>query len=244
MRAVVLAAGRGVRMGGETPKTLLPVGTNDALLHYILTGLAIAGVDDLLVVTGHRHVEIQDYVTANWKGPEAMYVRNARFASWGNFHSVRVAVDQSPGLDLLIVNSDVVVNPKVYRRVADTRGDLVLAVEKRFTLDNEDMRVRLDGSSVRAVSKHLKKAFSHGEYTGVSLIRPRAAALYLELSTDAEWQGDTTIYYEDIYDRMLGRCDARAALIETGEYAEIDEPEDVFAASNVILAHKDAWGTS
>ncbi|HEY7875548.1 MAG TPA: NTP transferase domain-containing protein, partial [Actinomycetota bacterium] len=38
LRAVVLAAGRGTRMGGGTPKTLLPIDGNEPLLHYILEG--------------------------------------------------------------------------------------------------------------------------------------------------------------------------------------------------------------
>ncbi|MGH2694695.1 MAG: NTP transferase domain-containing protein, partial [Actinomycetota bacterium] len=52
LRAVVLAAGRGIRMGGEVPKTLLPLEDKPPLLHYILEGLTREGIKDLLVVTG------------------------------------------------------------------------------------------------------------------------------------------------------------------------------------------------
>jgi L-glutamine-phosphate cytidylyltransferase len=234
---VILAAGRGVRMGGGTPKTLLPLDERPPLLGYILEGLRTAGVSNILVVTGHRPDDIQSFIADNGEGLEVTYVRNARYASWGNFHSVRVALDQSPGDDVLVVNSDVVVPPDVYRRVADTPGDLVLAVQKRLVLDQEDMRVRLSGDRVLAIGKDLKRAHSHGEYAGVSLLRPEAARLYLELATNHEWSQRVDLYYEDVYGGMMDSCDVRAALVADDEYAEVDTPEDVADAVQVIERH-------
>jgi choline kinase len=242
LRAAVLAAGRGTRMGGATPKTLLPLDGKEPLLHYILEGLARTGIDDLLVVTGHRAEELQEYVTSHTSASSVAFVRNARFASWGNFHTVRVALDQSPGMEMLVVNSDVVVHPDVYRRVADAAGDLVLAVQRSKRLDEEDMRVQLSGNRVLAIGKQLVMPLSHGEYAGVSLLRPDAARLYSEISTELEWRARTDLYYEDVYGLMLEqRVDARAAVVEPGEYAEVDTPEDVADAVAVVERHADAW---
>jgi choline kinase len=241
IKAVLLAAGRGIRMGGDQPKTLTPVGGNDTLLHYILTGLRTAGVTDLLVVTGHARAPLQEAVTAEWGAENVAFIFNGRYASWGNFHSVRLAVDQSPGTDLLVVNSDVIVPPDVLRRVIAVQGDLVLAVQRRERLDPEDMRVELDNHRIVAIGKHLKMVKSHGEYAGVSLLRPAAARLYAEICTDLEWRALTTLYYEDIYANMLSRVDARAAFVLPGEYAEVDEPKDVPGAGAVVTAHAGRW---
>ena len=240
VRAAILAAGRGVRMGGKTPKTLLPLEDKPPLLHYILEGLRSAGITNVLVVTGHRPEEIQGFVDEHGAGLEVAYVRNARFASWGNFHSVRIALEQSPGSDLVVVNSDVVVVPEVYKRVTETPGDLVLAVEKRLVLDDEDMRVRLDGDRALAIGKILKRAFSHGEYAGVSLLRPQAARRYLDISTELEWANRIDPYYEDVYGEMMRDLDVRAAPVSEGEYAEVDTPADVPAAVAVIERHHQA----
>jgi choline kinase len=228
-------------MGGGVPKTLVPVGDREPLLHYILTGLERAGVGDLLVVTGHRPADVQSFVADHWKGESITYAFNARYASWGNFHSLRVALDQSPGFDILAVNSDIVVHPDVFARVIGTDGDLVLAVERRRRLDQEDMRVELKGPRVIDIGKGLKDARSHGEFDGVSLVRPSAARLYTERSTQLEWRGTTTLYYEDVYAQILDRIDARAAVVEPGEYAEVDVPEDMDAAGIVVDRHPDAW---
>ncbi|MDQ3914374.1 MAG: NTP transferase domain-containing protein [Actinomycetota bacterium] len=245
MRAVVLAAGRGVRMGGGlVPKTLLPMGDEEPLLAYILRGLQSADIHDLMIVTGHGRSHVEEYVNEHWRGDKPTFVFNARFASWGNFHSVRVALDQSPGREVLVVNSDVVVAPEVYARASAAEGDLVLAVQKRTRLEAEDMRVQLDGRSVRGIGKALPMGLSHGEFAGISLLRPDAARAYLSAATDTEWRSVTHIYYEDVYAAIIPLVRLTAVLVRDGEYAEVDEPSNVPDAIKVIATHQGAWTAS
>lgn len=244
VKAIILAAGRGVRMGGVEHKSLVPVGDHEPLLNYLLRGLRTADVDDVLVVTGHRHREVQEVVAKEWTGSDPAFIRNARFASWGNFHSLRLAIDQAPGADLLVLNCDVVVHPDVIKRIMSTGGDLVLAVERRYRLDEEDMRVELRGDRVEYIGKDLTLRRSHGEFCGVSLLRRDAGIIYANLATEAEWKADTYIYYEDIYRRMLESSDVRASIVREGEYAELDLPDDIGAAERVIARHKEVWGTA
>lgn len=244
LRAAVLAAGRGVRMGGVKPKTLISIGDHEPMLHYILKGLKAADVDDLLIVTGFMPEPLTEYVAEHWGESNVTYVRNPRYASWGNFHSARLAADQSPGFDLMVVNCDIVIHPDVFKRVAATEGDLVLAVERRYGLDKEAMRVRLDGDRVRDIGKDLEMQFSAGEFCGVSLMRGVAQTEYRDFATSVEWQRSSSIYYEDVYKQMLDRLDARAAEVRTGEYAEVDTTEDIRSAIDVIERHRAVFNDS
>lgn len=228
-------------MGSTRPKTLIPVDEGEPLLFYLLKGLQKSGVDDLVVVTGYAPDEVGEYVAEHWGHEGLQLVFNARYASFGNFHSVRMALDQSPGFDLLVVNSDIVVPPDVFTRILDTEGDLVVAVERRYGLDEEDMRVRVDGTRVRSISKTLEMRHSHGEFCGVSMLRSAAARHYADVASDLEWTGETAGYYEDVYDRILDRLDARAAEVRPGEYAEVDEPSDLDRAAAVIDRHRSVW---
>lgn len=223
-------------MGGATPKTLVPIGDRGPLLEYLLEGLKRAGISDLLVVTGHRPEDVQSFVTDHWTD-EVTFIRNTRFASWGNFHSVRLALDQSPGYDLLVVNSDIVINPDVYPRVLSADGELVLAVERRRRLDEEDMRVRLTGDRVLGIAKDLSRSRSHAEFVGVSLLRPPAHRPYADVVTRWQWRGATDGYYEDVYAEILELLDARAVDVASGDYAEVDTGQDVPAAGAVIDRH-------
>jgi choline kinase len=240
LTAVVLAAGRGVRMGGTEHKSLVPIGDRQPLMYYLLNGLERIGLESLLVVTGFSPAEIQSYVSEKWSG-KVSFVRNARYASWGNFHSLRVAVDQAPADDLLVINSDVVLPPEPLQRVLESPGDLVLAVEPRRSLDDEDMRVWLAKNLVKGIGKDMSRAHSQGEFCGVSLLRARAKRVYADVATEAEWTGQTSIYYEDVFGRMLESVEARAAFVTEGEYAEVDTPSDVEHAARVIERHEQRW---
>jgi len=227
-------------MGGREPKTLIPVAGGEPLLYYILEGLRTAAIEDLLVVTGFRPTDVESFVRTHWDA-DLSFVRNARFASWGNFHSLRLAIDQSPGFTLVAVNSDIVVHPRVFERVRRTRGDLVLAVQRRPNLEPEDMRVELRDDRAVSIGKDLAMEHSHGEFCGVSMLSHRAAAAYADISSELEWRADTSVYYEDVYARMLGAVDARWAPVEDTEYAEVDKPADLESAAHVLARHADAW---
>ena len=227
-------------MGGRGAKSLIPVGDKEPLLYYILRGLEASAVDDVLVITGFASDAVQDYVTEH-ASSTVSFARNARYASWGNFHSVRMALDASPGMDVLVVNSDVVVPPSVYQETARATGDLVLAVQPRARLDAEDMRVELVADRVAAIGKGIKMVRSHAEFCGVSLLRPSGARLYGDIANELEWRATTSLYYEDVYARMLERIDARATIVEEGEYAEVDTPDDLGGAHAVIENLHGAW---
>lgn len=69
-RAVVLAAGKGTRMGAithETPKPLLPI-HGKAMLERILERLAATGVEHFFIVVGYRHELIEQHFR-NWPLP-------------------------------------------------------------------------------------------------------------------------------------------------------------------------------
>ncbi len=63
MKAVILAAGEGARMGPFTasvPKVMIPVG-NRPMLEYVVQALAENGVRDLIFVVGYRRERIQSH---------------------------------------------------------------------------------------------------------------------------------------------------------------------------------------
>jgi L-glutamine-phosphate cytidylyltransferase len=58
MKAIIVAAGRGRRLGTETdgiPKCMVKV-AGRSILHWQLDALAAAGVDDVVIVRGYRCV--------------------------------------------------------------------------------------------------------------------------------------------------------------------------------------------
>src|SRR5271157_1319914 len=75
MKAVILAAGKGTRMGQLTeqlPKPMLRV-QGKPILEHILEGLLQAGVRDFFIVIGFRGDVIEDYFGAGGKWSAAFH---------------------------------------------------------------------------------------------------------------------------------------------------------------------------
>src|SRR2546427_1742797 len=63
MKAVILAAGKGTRMGEltqEVPKPMLRV-QGKPVLQHIVEGIVAAGISDLCLITGYRAEVIENY---------------------------------------------------------------------------------------------------------------------------------------------------------------------------------------
>lgn len=64
MKAVVLAAGRGTRMGSLTenlPKPLISI-RGKPFLYYVLKNLEAAGIDDIAVIVGYKKQQVIDFL--------------------------------------------------------------------------------------------------------------------------------------------------------------------------------------
>src|SRR5262249_31973625 len=150
-------------------------------------------------------------------------------------HTLEIACDELPGGGLLALNADIVFDPGVVAEAVAAGGDLTLAVEGG-RVDQEALKVRIDGGRVRELGKHLAPEVSYGELIGVSLLSPHGRAAYAEACRAARGQDESTLYYEDIYSRILDQVDARVSRVAAGTWAEIDTPEDVPPALAVARA--------
>lgn len=130
-RAVVLAAGRGSRLGEiteTTPKPLLEVGGQPMIAH-VLEGIRVAGIFEVVIVTGYRPADIED---ATW-GFAGLSIRFARQdVPRGTAHALGVASRYLRDRMFLYTWADVLVEPATYQRVvlAAENADAVIAVNE------------------------------------------------------------------------------------------------------------------
>jgi len=236
---VVLAAGAGSRLGELTaalPKTLLPVAGERTILELALANLAAAGITDVAVVVGFAADRVRERVPSLERdcGVRLRLVPNDRAGEWNNCYSLWLARDElSDGA--LVVNGDTVHPASVEHTVLAARGPgVLLALDDRKPLAEEEMKVEL-GPSGRAarISKGLDPAAAAGEYIGVSLVEP-AAAERLAAALEATWRRDPSRYYEDGYQEFLDRGSAvGVAPIGVVDWVEVDTPADLARAREI-----------
>lgn len=131
--AVVLAAGRGTRLGSLTanvPKPLLKVAGRPCIA-WILGDLASAGIRRAVVVVGYRAEMLEEYLAANLPpGLSAICVKQKTPNGTGS--AVRLAQPHVGDAPFLITFGDILIHPSSYAnavRVFTQSGcDLLMAV--------------------------------------------------------------------------------------------------------------------
>jgi NDP-sugar pyrophosphorylase family protein len=116
MKAVILAAGKGTRMGGLTtdlPKPMLRV-QGKPILEHILQGLIDSGVREFFIVTGHRAEVVENYFKDGkaW-GASIRYGR--QMVQDGTGKAPEVAKEFVGGDDFVLTYGDILVRPETYR---------------------------------------------------------------------------------------------------------------------------------
>jgi choline kinase len=126
VRAIVLAAGRGSRLGplgADRPKCLVRL-AGDTLLSWQLRALRTAGVADVLVVRGYR--------AALLPGDGYAVVDNPRWAATNMVGSLCQAAPALREGPCLVAYADIVYHPDVVGALRDSPGDLAISFDRRW----------------------------------------------------------------------------------------------------------------
>lgn len=176
-KAVLLAAGRGSRLGALTadiPKPLLNVAGRPIIVH-ILDGLRRAGIEEITVVTGYLgDVLERELGNGEASGLRLRYARQERLE--GTARAVELARDWVGGDQFFVGWGDILVRTENYRRVvrAARLADAAIAVN-----EVEDpwagAAVYVDAANVvqRIVEKPAKgMSTTHWNNAGLSVLGP------------------------------------------------------------------------
>lgn len=124
MKAIVLAAGRGTRLGEHTkdrPKCLVTL-SGKPLLEYQLEALRTV-TDDIVIVRGHMS-QLISY-------PGVRYIDNPDFAATNMVGSLMVARAEFEG-DCLVCYGDIVYEPRILECIGNTKCSIGVAVDTDF----------------------------------------------------------------------------------------------------------------
>lgn len=122
--AVILAAGRGSRLGHLTddkPKCLTVV-AGHALLDWMLDALFQAGIEHVLIVGGYGYESLESY-----RSPTVSTLRHARWAETNMLGTLQAADAWLAANPCLITYSDIAVLPAHLATLRAATGDIVVA---------------------------------------------------------------------------------------------------------------------
>ena len=242
--AVLLAAGVGRRLGdnNDKPKALLDF-AGISLLERSMKALHYSGVRQLFVTVGHqaeliRHATTQTAIVASGE-MEVRFIDNPlyREGSLVSLHAQQEVLKS--GRDILLLDGDVLYDPRMIERLLKGRTEGVLLVDREIEPGDEPVKICFDeaGQIVDFRKVPTKPHVWFGEFVGFFRF---SAALASELSDRCAWYMDQglvkTEYEEAIRDLILASPHRFSAEdVSDLAWTEIDFPEDVVRARDVIL---------
>lgn len=223
MIAVVLAAGRGTRLGAiseDTPKALVPV-AGVPVIDRILDALMADGFDAVVVVTGHRADEVERYLASR----PLRFVRQDE--PRGTADAVLAAQQAVSDALFLVTWVDVLVEPGTYRRVAAAATDADAAVAVNHLDDlSAGGAVGIDHGMVTGITEK-PGPVAGWNLTGVlaldTAVWPHLAAI--ERSVRGEYE------LPDAINAWIGAGARISAVPVEGVVFEIGTPQGLSAAS-------------
>jgi len=231
-QALILAAGRGTRLGEGVPKCLVKLG-NQALIHHQLETLRGAGIEDVCVVVGYGANRVRAAV-----GDRCSYIENPRFAETNSLYSLWLAREWVRG-PFLQLNCDVIAHPRVYHRLLAAGGN-ALAYDSDSGYGEEHMKVAVRRGLLQDIGKGLDPARSSGESLGLLQYDGDAARMLFEEADALIAAGGEMHWSPAAVARLARRAPVRCVDVAGVPWAEIDFVEDILYARCEVLPELDS----
>src|SRR5713226_2949396 len=237
MKAVILAAGVGKRLGavtGNQPKCLIKIGGRSLLLRY-LDALLDAGVKTVVLVVGHRQELIRAAVGEAYRGLAIRYVVNDQYQR-GSLYSLwlaRAAFDD----DLLIMDADVLCPASFIARLVNSPHPNALLIDETVRRAAEERMAVIRNGRVVALTKKRPPQPPDllGEGVGFLKVTRRDSESMVAAMEPFVKKGDLDMEYEDTWEAFFRAVPVGYEKVGGQPWIEIDFPEDIARAEREIL---------
>src|SRR5262245_25116018 len=242
MRAVLLAAGRGIRLGpigSERPKCLLSFDGRSLLRRHVEC-LHAHRIEEIAIAVGYREADVQAELDALELRRRPRTLRNPHFerGSVVSLWSMRDAL--CAGGDVLIMDADVLYDPGILGRLVTRAGNVFLIDRKFDDTGEEAVKLCLRRGTPVEFRKRLAPDLEYdlaGESVGFfRFAEPMARALARRCGEYVAAERWDEPYEEVIRDLLLAApAEFRVEDITGLPWIEIDFADDVRRAEEEIL---------
>lgn len=244
MRAIILAAGRGLRLQQpdqrQLPKCLLQFG-GMSLLERHLRLLKSAGVDDIVLALGFRHERVAAELDRFRWQPRPEIVVNPQFdlGSVLTVHSVADAMTR--GGDVLLMDADVLYDARIASALVAGEGPLNrVLIDRDFEAGDEPVKLCLSNGVPIELRKQLAADLKYdtiGESVGFFRFDQAAARRLATLVAGYVARDCAHMPHEEAVRDLLreGSQIFDVADVTGAPWIEIDFPTDVVRAAHEVL---------
>lgn len=233
LKAIILAAGIGSRLGGQGPKPLTRLVNDHSILELQVNELLkYPQIDDIIVVVGYQKEKIIEAF------PDLSYVTNLEYATTNTSKSLLKALkkcspssldsDQDHFSDILWLNGDVIFHPSVLTKIFGAQNTCMVVNVGSVGFEEVKYTLKSDGRIVE-VSKHVKNPL--GEALGINYFKAEDVP---ELIKGLEQCSDTDYFERGIEYCIESGTSVFTAVVSKELCIEIDFPEDLVRANHML----------
>jgi len=241
MKAIILAAGKGSRLGSVTeniPKGMLEV-FGKTLIERQIEIYRNCGIEDITIVTGYKN-EIVNYSNVD-------YILNQNYATT-NINESLFCASKKLTDEVIISYTDIIFEQKIIRQMLEFSGDIGIAVNvnwrknyegRSFHPLSEAENVLIENESVYEIRKKISKSTFNqqiAEFLGIMKLSQKGGKILLEkynqLKDNHQGSFHTAnsldqAYITDMLQEIINSgYDVRPIKIK-GNWAEIDTTQDL-----------------
>jgi choline kinase len=235
MRAVILAAGKGARLNGtagDGPKCLVRLGGLTLIERQIRT-LRDAGIEEIAVVVGCGADRVRRVC-----GQDVTYIENVRYAQTNSLYSLWMARPLLSG-GFVVLNCDVLFHPALLTDLLESRHENALLLGYREASQppygEEEMKVKVRGGRVAAMSKEMDPAEADGENLGIVKFGARGAVALVDIMDRLVAEGQLREWAPRAFAEFAAAHPLYAIGTRGLPWIEIDFPEDYRQARDEVL---------
>lgn len=238
-KAIILSAGRGVRLNTEIPKTLINISGKE-ILGRTLETLRYCGIKDITIVTGFKGHLIVDYIMREeFLDLNIKTIVNNDWETTNNACSLQLALENIND-DILVCNADVVCYKDLVKELVNCPYNNAMAVVRKKQLNEEDMKVEIKDEKIYDVSKTIEIQEAYGEFTGIFKINKSYLEYFKNHLNDCIIDNKNN-WFESGLNTFCNSNDVFLCDVSHYPYIEIDFPEDLEIARDIFPYNDPCW---
>ena len=243
MQAIILAAGMGKRLGALTDhntKCMIEVG-GETLVSRLLRQLDGRKLARIIIVTGYKGKELQDYVQTLSVATPVVFVNNPIYDQTNNIYSLYLAKDYLTTDDTLLFESDIIMEDAVIDKLLTHSAPDLALVDKYeswmdgtvVTLDDENRILRFIPNSLFRYDEIPSYYKTVNVYKFSRCFSETMYVPFLEAYCKALGRNE---YYEQVLRviTMLDNASIRALPLSGEQWYEIDDIQDLDIAESIF----------
>jgi len=232
MDAIILAAGKGTRLGlDEIPKCLIEF-DNITLIRYQIECLRELGVDEIFIVTGYNSEKIMNHL----KNYQVNFIHNPEFDTTNNIQSVLVTKKFLKN-EFICMYGDLFFEKNILKKCINSKHDMTLMVET--DLRDETTRIKIENNKISHVNKNINFEEADGNFIGMMKCSKNLIDKFFQ-SIENVVENNLQAYYTIGIEKMIQ--DGIIINFETTDgllWTDIDTAEDLIIAKQVFARDND-----